>query len=111
MPVLSIDQLPFSTIAHELVGSEHGAGVCLIFVEAPPGKIVGLHTHPYEELLIVQAGRGTFTLGEEEIEAGPGEVLIVPAGVVHGFANHGDVPLVQLDIHVSPSFHTEWLNG
>ena len=63
MSVISIDQLPFSVIAHELVGSEHGAGVCLIFVEAPPGKEVGLHSHPYEELLIVQEGRGDVHAG------------------------------------------------
>ena len=87
MSVISIDQLPFSVIAHELVGSEHGAGVCLIFVEAPPGKEVGLHSHPYEELLIVQEGRGMFSLDGEEIEAGAGEIVIVPAGVAHGFAN------------------------
>ena len=111
MSVISIDQLPFSVIAHELVGSEHGAGVCLIFVEAPPGKVVALHSHPYEELLIVQEGRGVFTIGDEEIEAGAGEIVIVPAGVVHGFANRADVPLKQLDIHVSPSFRTDWVNG
>ena len=111
MSVISIDQLPFSVIAHELVGSEHGAGVCLIFVEAPPGKVVALHSHPYEELLIVQEGRGVFTIGDEELEAGAGEIVIVPAGVVHGFANRGDVPLNQLDIHVSPSFRTDWVNG
>ncbi|MEZ0293063.1 MAG: hypothetical protein ACAH82_11010 [Solirubrobacteraceae bacterium] len=38
-------------------------------------------------------------------------MVIVPAGVVHGFANRGDVPLKQLDIHVSPSFRTDWVTG
>jgi mannose-6-phosphate isomerase-like protein (cupin superfamily) len=109
MPVISIDSLPFSVIAHELVGADHGAGVCLIFVDAPPGKVVRLHTHPYEEILVIQAGRGSFTVGDETVEAGAGEVVIVPAGVPHGFANTGDEPLRQLDIHVSPSFSTEWL--
>ena len=94
------------------VGRQHGdLGVCIIFVDAPPGRGPGLHKHPYEEVFIVQEGRGTFTVGEEEIEAGPGDILIVPAGEPHAFVNSGDGPLRQIDIHVSPHFDTEWLEG
>jgi hypothetical protein len=32
----------------------------------------------------------------------------VPRGQWHGFVNSGDGPLRQIDIHVSPSFSTEW---
>jgi mannose-6-phosphate isomerase-like protein (cupin superfamily) len=109
MPVISQESLPWSRIARELVGSEHGAGVCLIFVDAQPGDGPSLHKHPYEEVFIMQEGRATFTLGEEEIEAGPGDILIAPAGTPHGFVNSGDGPLRQIDIHVSPRFSTEWL--
>jgi mannose-6-phosphate isomerase-like protein (cupin superfamily) len=109
MSVIRIDSLPFSSIAHELVGSDHGAGVCLIFVDAPPGKVVGLHRHPYEEIIVVRSGRAAFTVGDKQLEARAGEVVIVPAGVAHAFATAGDEPLRQLDIHVSPSFSTEWL--
>jgi mannose-6-phosphate isomerase-like protein (cupin superfamily) len=34
----------------------------------------------------------------------------VPAGVPHGFTNTGDGPLRQVDIHLSPSFSTTWLD-
>ena len=37
-------------------------------------------------------------------------VLVAPAGVAHKFVNSGDGPLRQVDIHVSPSFSTEWLD-
>ena len=40
---------------------------------------------------------------------GAGEIVVVPAGQWHGFVNSGEGPLRQLDIHVSASFHTEWL--
>ena len=109
MSVIKLDSLPLSTIARELEGHLHGAGVCLIFVDAPPGGGPGLHTHPYEEVFIVQEGTCTFTVGDEAIPAGPGDILVVPAEVPHAFVNDGDGPLKQIDIHVSPRFDTTWL--
>jgi mannose-6-phosphate isomerase-like protein (cupin superfamily) len=51
----------------------------------------------------------TFFLDEhDEREVGPDQVVVVPAGVWHGFINSGDRPLRQIDIHVSSSFDTEW---
>jgi mannose-6-phosphate isomerase-like protein (cupin superfamily) len=101
--------LPMSNIARELVGTDHDVGVCVIFVDAPPGRGPSLHWHPYEEILIVTAGEATFfgDAGERLVRAG--EVAIVSAGEPHGFTNSGEVPLKQIDIHASPSFQTEWL--
>jgi mannose-6-phosphate isomerase-like protein (cupin superfamily) len=48
-------------------------------------------------------------VGDEEIEVGAGEIAIVPSDTPHRFVNSGDGPLRQIDIHVSPSFSTEWL--
>jgi mannose-6-phosphate isomerase-like protein (cupin superfamily) len=108
--VVALDELPATATARELVGADHGgAGVCLIFVDAPPGHGPSLHRHPYEEIFVVQEGEATFVAGGEEGIARAGEVVIVPAGVAHSFVNSGDGPLRQLDIHVSPRFDTEWL--
>ncbi len=110
MTVIRVEDLPFSAIAHELVGAEHGGvGVCILFVDAAPGQGPALHKHPYEEVFIVQEGRGTFVLGDEEIDVGAGEIVVAPADVPHRFVNTGDGPLRQIDVHVSPSFSTEWL--
>jgi mannose-6-phosphate isomerase-like protein (cupin superfamily) len=110
MPVLKIADLPYSNIAHEFVGADHGGvGVSAIIVEAPSGRGPSLHTHPYEELLFVLEGSGTFTLGDETLEIGAGELAIVPSGVPHGFKNTGEGVLKMIDIHASPSFSTEWL--
>ena len=111
MTVISQSSLPFSRIARELVGAEHDAGVCLIFVDAPPGDGPSLHRHPYEEVFITQEGRCTFVVGDDTFEAGAGDIVIAPANVPHRFVNSGDGPLRQIDIHVSPRFETEWLNG
>jgi mannose-6-phosphate isomerase-like protein (cupin superfamily) len=110
MITIRIDDLPFSAMSHELVGEEHGgAGVCILFVDASPGEGPRLHKHPYEEVFIVQEGRGTFVIGDEQVELGADEVAIVPPDTPHRFVNTGDGPLRQIDIHVSPSFSTEWL--
>jgi quercetin dioxygenase-like cupin family protein len=106
---LRIDELPFSNVARELVGADHGGvGVCVIVVDAPPGRGPSLHRHPYAEIVITQEGRATFLLGDEQREVGAGEIVIVPAGQWHGFVNSGDAPLRQIDIHLSPRFETEW---
>ena len=104
------EELPLSDIARELVGDDHGGiGVCVIFVDAPPGRGPSLHKHPYEEVFIVQEGEATFVAGDEERHARAGDVVIVPADTPHAFKNSGDGPLRQIDIHVSPRFSTEWL--
>jgi hypothetical protein len=65
MDVISQHQLPFSRIASELVGDDHGGlPVSLLFIDAPPGRGPGLHTHAYHELFIVQEGTVTFTAGD-----------------------------------------------
>jgi mannose-6-phosphate isomerase-like protein (cupin superfamily) len=112
MPVISQESLPFSVIAREFVGKDHGGvGVCILLVDAPPGRGPSLHRHPYEEIFLIQEGRGTFTVGDEELEAAAGDIVIVPAAQPHAFVNTGDGPLRQVDIHVSPHFATEWLTG
>jgi mannose-6-phosphate isomerase-like protein (cupin superfamily) len=111
MQVISLDALPLSNIAREFVGADHGGvGICAILVDAPPGRGPSLHRHPYEEVFITLEGQATFFLGEDERrEVGPNEIVVVPPGQWHGFVNSGDGPLRQIDIHVSPSFDTEWL--
>jgi mannose-6-phosphate isomerase-like protein (cupin superfamily) len=108
--VIRQDDLPFSVIAREFVGDDHGGvGICFLLVDAEPGQGPGLHKHPYEEVFIVQEGRGAFTIGDAEVELAAGEIGIVPPDTPHKFVNCGDGPLRQIDIHVSSHFVTEWL--
>ena len=109
MEILKHDQLPWSEIAHELVGAEHGLGITLLFIDAEPGRGPALHRHPYSEIFIVQAGEATFTIEGEQHEAAAGDILIAHANEAHTFVNSGTGPLRQIDIHLSPSFTTEWL--
>jgi mannose-6-phosphate isomerase-like protein (cupin superfamily) len=111
MYVINREELPFSNIAHELEGADHGGvALCLIFVDAPPGRGPSLHKHGYDEVFITLEGEATVIAGDEERVVGPGDIAIVPAGVPHRFVNSGEGPLRQIDIHLSARFGTEWLN-
>ena len=93
----------------ELQGIQSGTGVSLIFVDLPPGEGPRLHRHPYEEIFIILEGVPTFRVADTQIDARPGQIIVVRANVPHAFKNAGDGRLRQIDIHLSPSFHTEWL--
>jgi quercetin dioxygenase-like cupin family protein len=73
--------------------AQTGGELLALDLELPAGRRVPgpLHVHPLqEERFEVVAGTMRFTMGREKIVAGPGEVVTVPAGVKHDFANVGD---------------------
>ncbi len=90
-------------------GAEHGASVSLILDRSGPGGGPRLHRHPYDETWVVQTGTVTFTAGEETVEAGPDDVLVVAAGVAHKFVNQGPGESALVCVHASPTLITEWL--
>jgi mannose-6-phosphate isomerase-like protein (cupin superfamily) len=100
--VIAKDELPYGTIAHRFEGYRYGeVNVSFFLVDSPPGGGAGLHTHPYEEIFVVQEGEATFTAGDDTIEVSGGQIVVVPAGVPHKFVNSGSGPLRQVDIHPS----------
>jgi len=91
------ERITFRTTAAETNGE-----LVAIDLELPPGGRVpgGLHIHPLqEERFEVVRGVMSFRMRRERILAGPGEVVVVPPGMPHDFANAGDVTaLVRVDI-------------
>jgi len=82
-----------------------------IELELPPGRRVpgGLHIHPrQEERFEVAEGTMRFRVGRERVTAGPGDVVVVPAGVPHDFANDGDADAV-VHVEVRPALQMERL--
>jgi quercetin dioxygenase-like cupin family protein len=58
---------------------------------APGGGVLAEHVHPkLEERYEVLEGDVTFRLDSKPRRAGPGERLVVPAGVRHSFQNTGE---------------------
>jgi quercetin dioxygenase-like cupin family protein len=91
------ERITFRTTAAESDGE-----LVAIDLELPAGGRVpgGLHIHPkQEERFEVVSGTMRFRLRRERITAGPGDVVVIPAGVAHDFANAGDeIALVRVDI-------------
>jgi quercetin dioxygenase-like cupin family protein len=95
---------------HLLEGRAVGlAHLTLVLGESHPGQSVPLHRHDVEEIIIVHAGRGTYTVGDTSVEAGPGEVVIVPSGVPHRWVNHTREPLVHTAVVPTDRFALEEL--
>jgi mannose-6-phosphate isomerase-like protein (cupin superfamily) len=109
---LSHEKLPHGGFSAELVGVDQGiVGLSVLIVEAPPGEGPRLHRHPYDEIIVVQEGRGRYIAGDSEVELGPGYSLTIPAGTPHKFVNVGPEVLRQVDIHANSRFITEWLEA
>jgi quercetin dioxygenase-like cupin family protein len=53
-----------------------------------PGQEQHLHDHPQQDkFYLVLEGMGVFTVGDESRQCGPGELILAPAGVLHGVTN------------------------
>jgi mannose-6-phosphate isomerase-like protein (cupin superfamily) len=105
MPVIKADALPTGN----LKGEDHGATISLILDDSEPGHGPKLHKHPYDETWVVIEGNLAFQAGQEQLEAGPGDVVIVPPDTPHKFTNRGPGRSNLVCIHAHPTFETEWL--
>lgn len=63
-----------------------------------PGMEVRPHSHPFEQLAYILAGRVRFTVGDDVVEVGAGEVLRIPPDVVHCGEPVGEEVAVNLDV-------------
>ena len=81
----------------------------IFFDRAEPGGGPKLHLNPYPETFIIRAGRALFTLGDQEILAEAGQIVVVPANTPQKFTNPCPGPLQTIDIHEHGTFITECL--
>jgi mannose-6-phosphate isomerase-like protein (cupin superfamily) len=84
--------------------AQSGGGFALVEHPIDPRSLAApLHRHANEdEYSYVLEGRVGFQLGEEDLEAGPGELVIKPRDQWHAFWNAGDEPARLLEI-ISPA--------
>jgi quercetin dioxygenase-like cupin family protein len=99
--VVPIEDLRRSPQAVLFEGREQ-ADVSIFITEFARGQGPGLHTHPYPEVFLVEAGTGTFTVGDEELTVTGGHLLVVPSEVPHGFKGAGDDTLRVVSVHPAP---------
>ena len=87
-------------------GAETGGGFSLVEHPMPPRALAApLHRHNREdEYSFVLEGRMGALLGEEVLEAGPGDLVFKPRGEWHTFWNAGDEPARILEIIAPAGF-------
>jgi mannose-6-phosphate isomerase-like protein (cupin superfamily) len=96
---------PGGTIRFE--GEEYGSGVSFFLVNNVPGAGPVLHKHPYSETWVIRSGKARFSADGVEIDAGPGDIIVVTPDTHHKFKNIGTERLEIICIHASPRFIQE----
>jgi quercetin dioxygenase-like cupin family protein len=65
----------------------------VVYFEVEPGEHLGSHTDSAEEILLIVAGRGEATIGDEHAAVEKGTLAVVPALVPHSVKNTGEEKL------------------
>lgn len=70
---------------------------------------MGMHTHAFTELNIVLGGRGGHYIESNAFELQPGDVFVIPPGILHGYYNSNKLDVFHMLIHESflPHFAPE----
>ena len=89
-----------------LVDASHGAESLWVGrLEIDPGASVTTHIHPdTEEAMVILEGQLEAILGDELVTLGPGDTVLAPAGVKHGFVNRSGAKAVLFAVFPKTSF-------
>lgn len=71
-----------------------------------PGTAGPVHRIDREQVLVVIEGTLSVTIGDATAEAGPGDAVLLAAGVVRQLRNDGSVPVVTITSAIPGSLAT-----
>ncbi|WP_371524926.1 cupin domain-containing protein [Streptomyces sp. NBC_01283] len=71
--------------------------------KVPSGGWLGLHSHEATEVYHVLLGDGIVHLEGQEEHVGPGSMVFIPSGCVHGVRNTGDSDLEFFYVYAADS--------
>lgn len=83
------DAIPGERVRIHVAGRAVGGRYTMIESVSEPGTGAPLHAHREDEVFHVLEGALTFRCAEDRFEAGPGVVVVIPAGVRHSWSNFG----------------------
>ena len=110
MHVFDLGDMEFSPTAWLFEGQRRaGVGISVFVVRTPPGKAVDIHVHPYSETFVLLEGSGRWTAGDDIVELGPNQMLVVPPETPHGFRNTGEGSLLVVSVHESGALEQTFL--
>ena len=90
-------------VVYKAEGVRPGGGPTILEFHPAPGFSTGDHVHgTIEEIFYVVEGEVRVRVGDRTVIGRPGDFVIVPPGVAHGFGNAGDQPAKMLLV-ISPA--------
>jgi quercetin dioxygenase-like cupin family protein len=105
-PTATHDRVAFPGLGttYLIRGEDTGGRFALVEHDIPPRALAApAHTHEHEdEFTYVLSGRVGIEIGDEVLEAGPGELVRKPKGIPHAFWNAGDEEARLLEL-ISPA--------
>ncbi|HEX2171395.1 MAG TPA: cupin domain-containing protein [Dehalococcoidia bacterium] len=90
---------PDERFTQPLIDHKSGAKTCTINCIKTPaggGSPAGMHTHAVDQIFYILSGTMSLEIEGKQYEAGPGSLVIFPAGVPHRNWNGGSEPTVHL---------------
>jgi mannose-6-phosphate isomerase-like protein (cupin superfamily) len=70
-----------------------------------PGQDAGPEeTHDGDQIVYVVEGQAELQVGRERLTAGPGALVLIPAGTRHHVRNPGTAPLFFLTVYAPPVY-------
>jgi quercetin dioxygenase-like cupin family protein len=91
----------------DTAATTNGVLLAFDFALRPGGSVPVPHVHPLQtERFEVLEGRMRFRIGLRRRTAGPGDVVEIPRGVAHSFANDGE-QTARLRVQVRPALDME----
>ncbi len=96
-------------VVFKATGARAGGGPTVLEFIAAPGFSTGDHVHSrIEEIFCILDGEFDIRAGERSSRVGPGAVVRVPPGTVHGFGNPGKAPATLLLLISPAGVHEEY---
>ena len=94
-----------SLVTVKATGADTSGRATVVEFVNPPGFAPPLHRHTIEdEMFLLFGGRATFLCDGQRLAAGPGDFVLLPAGLAHTFLVSPDEPLHYLQITTPSGF-------
>jgi quercetin dioxygenase-like cupin family protein len=97
------DEIPAESVAagtgttrQVLIGADEAPNFALRRFVMQPGGGMPRHTNTVEHEQYVLSGRARIVIGDEALDARPGDAVFIPAGVPHSYQVQGDEPFAFL---------------
>ena len=108
MKHITWDDIPYEKLNEKVLRKIAWDGkVMIALTEVGEGYVVPLHSHDNEQVTFVMSGKWRFHLEGKTVDVGPGEMIFIPANVVHTV--DAVESLVAYDIFTPP--REDWLTG